>query len=774
LRKHTTPIVLTLIALVAAAPPDAESAVRLRTTFLPRADAYVARAHPNRNYGEARSLWVGGRATRGQAYLRFNIRGLRGRVVRATLLVYTLSGSRRGYAVRAVRGNDWSEARLEFAHRPHLGRHVLDRSGRLRRHRWTTVDVTRFVRGRRRISIALTSRAGRALRLASRERGRHAPRLIIRTRAARRAGAGDQPDFPIRAAFYYPWYPETWTVNGEHPHATPTLGHYRTGDLAIQHAHIRTLEHARMDAAISSWWGRTKYHDARLKSLMRQTVAVGSPLKWAIYYEPEGGGNPSAAELASDLAYVRDTLAASPAYLRVRGKPVVFVWNENDTSCPVAHRWKEANALVGNAIYFDLKVFSGFRDCPTQPSSWHQYAPVTAASSHAGYSYTVSPGFWRADEASPRLRRSAARWRDNVRDMVASRAPWQLVTTFNEWGEGTATESARAWATGSGHGSYLDALRDAVPARASDAREPSAPANLSISARGRTSVSLTWSPAADNVRVTGYRVFLDGAAKGTVGGTAYTASGLACGTSHWLGIEARDAAGNASKRVSVATSTTACGAGSGGGLVFKPTADAYVRSDSPSANYGISTQIRADASPNVHAYLRFAVRDVSGTVERATLRLRALSNLSGGLKVHVGGSGWTETGLTYANAAAVAGTATDAVAGAITANTWVSLDVTPLVTGNGTVELAVTSDNSTAIGLASRETGAFAPQLVVEASAGSGPAPEAPPSEPPPPATGDPVIAGAGDISPQSQSAANGDYKTAQLLDSIDPTAVLT
>ena len=26
--------------------------------------------------------------------------------------------------------------------------------------------------------------------------------------------------------------------------------------------------------------------------------------------------------------------------------------------------------------------------------------------------------------------------------MVASNAPWQLVTTFNEWGEGTAVESA--------------------------------------------------------------------------------------------------------------------------------------------------------------------------------------------------------------------------------------------------------------------------------------------------------------------------------------------
>lgn len=42
--------------------------------------------------------------------------------------------------------------------------------------------------------------------------------------------------------------------------------------------------------------------------------------------------------------------------------------------------------------------------------------------------------------------------------MVASGEPWQLVTTFNEWGEGTATEPATEWSSNSGYGLYLDAL----------------------------------------------------------------------------------------------------------------------------------------------------------------------------------------------------------------------------------------------------------------------------------------------------------------------------
>jgi hypothetical protein len=43
--------------------------------------------------------------------------------------------------------------------------------------------------------------------------------------------------------------------------------------------------------------------------------------------------------------------------------------------------------------------------------------------------------------------------------MVASNAPWQLVTTFNEWGEGSAVEPASEWASPSGAGIYLDELR---------------------------------------------------------------------------------------------------------------------------------------------------------------------------------------------------------------------------------------------------------------------------------------------------------------------------
>ena len=49
--------------------------------------------------------------------------------------------------------------------------------------------------------------------------------------------------------------------------------------------------------------------------------------------------------------------------------------------------------------------------------------------------------------------------------MLASGERFHLITSFNEWGEGTAIESAPDWATSSGYGLYLDALHAAGSGR---------------------------------------------------------------------------------------------------------------------------------------------------------------------------------------------------------------------------------------------------------------------------------------------------------------------
>jgi len=148
-------------------------------------------------------------------------------------------------------------------------------------------------------------------------------------------------------------------------------------------------------------------------------------------------------------------------------------------------------------------------------------------------------------------------------------------------------------------------------------------------------------------------------------------------------------------------------------FTFTPLADAYVNAGSPTSNYGSSTALRADASPDVHSYLRFNVQGLSGTVTQATLRVYANSSSSlGCIANSVNDNTWSEATLNYNNAPPVGG-ALDS-SGLFGANVWVDLDVTAYITGNGIYNLALTTSGSTALSLASREAGANAPQLIVE------------------------------------------------------------
>jgi hypothetical protein len=100
-------------------------------------------------------------------------------------------------------------------------------------------------------------------------------------------------------------------------------------------------------------------------------------------------------------------------------------------------------------------------------------------------------------------------------------------------------------------------------------------------------------------------------------------------------------------------------------------------------------------------------------VSRATLRLFVNSNHGVGISVHgVATSTWTETTITWANAPAYGPAGPSS--GPLTSGTWIELDVTALVSGGGPVSLALTTTSSTAVSLASRETGANAAQLVIE------------------------------------------------------------
>jgi hypothetical protein len=88
--------------------------------------------------------------------------------------------------------------------------------------------------------------------------------------------------------------------------------------------------------------------------------------------------------------------------------------------------------------------------------------------------------------------------------------------------------------------------------------------------------------------------------------------------------------------------------------------------------------------------------------------------------------------------------------GRVVLGSWMEVDVSSLVVGDGTIDVALTNDHQTGISLASSEYAGFEPTLVVQ-TADAAPVDPKPIS---PPDSGDPMIAAAGDIScdPSSSS----------------------
>src|SRR5665811_1752818 len=168
------------------------------------------------------------------------------------------------------------------------------------------------------------------------------------------------------------------------------------------------------------------------------------------------------------------------------------------------------------------------------------------------------------------------------------------------------------------------------------------------------------------------------------------------------------------------TPTASPTSGSGGTYMFSPVADSYVDASAPTTNHGTATTIRVDGSPVVRSFLRFNVAGLGGSVTSATLRVMPTSSQSTGYTAFsVSDNTWGEATIVNANAPPFG--ASLGASGPATSATWTNVNVTAGVTGNGLVSFGLSTTNSTALSLSSRE-GTNPPQLVVT-TAGSTPSP---------------------------------------------------
>lgn len=147
-------------------------------------------------------------------------------------------------------------------------------------------------------------------------------------------------------------------------------------------------------------------------------------------------------------------------------------------------------------------------------------------------------------------------------------------------------------------------------------------------------------------------------------------------------------------------------------LTLTPQADSYVSAASPNSNYGSATTLVVGSSPAYHSYLLFTVSGLSGAVVSAELSVHATTAGSGVALHQAQNTTWGESTITYANAPPY-GAVLNRV-GRFNADTWVTISASPVVTGNGTYTIVLTSASTTPISFSSREAGpSLAPQLVI-------------------------------------------------------------
>jgi chitodextrinase len=246
-----------------------------------------------------------------------------------------------------------------------------------------------------------------------------------------------------------------------------------------------------------------------------------------------------------------------------------------------------------------------------------------------------------------------------------------------------------------------------------DTQAPSVPGGLSATASSSTNVNLAWAASSDNTGVTGYTIYRNGAVLTTVSGTslAYSDATVQPASTYQYSVDAFDLAGNHSAASTPVQVTTPAASTS---LTFLPVADTYVNAASVTTIYGKVTTLRTDASPDVHSYLRFSVTGLAGkAIGRARLLIFANSGANPGIKaLTVADNTWSEAATNYSNAPVLGSLL--ATSPAVVAGTWITLDVTAYITGEGSFNFGVASDNATAISLAAREAGANAPQLILD------------------------------------------------------------
>jgi hypothetical protein len=297
--------------------------------------------------------------------------------------------------------------------------------------------------------------------------------------AARGPVPGTEPLPPSVLAFYYPWYrPNDWSG------AKPIADHnriaepYDSTDPAVLDRHIAQARAAGLDGLVVSWWGRQASYEPAVLAL---AARLPPDLSFTLYVELFSSHFRTEESLVRELDYALDTYAGSPRYLRVGGRPILYVFSTHNVLMDhgAGHHpdyegvWRRVRAalaaeghdpvLIGEGRPFatsDFEIFDGMHVYGTQdpaltPALDREMA-LTArswAAVHGGsrrmWAASVLPGY--DDRHIPRRkpdhfpREDGRLYQAQWDAAVASHSDQVLVVSFNEWMETTNIEPNLQW-----------------------------------------------------------------------------------------------------------------------------------------------------------------------------------------------------------------------------------------------------------------------------------------------------------------------------------------
>ena len=284
-------------------------------------------------------------------------------------------------------------------------------------------------------------------------------------------------------AFYYGWYgnPEIsnrWVhwknVDVARKHIDesthfPALGAYDSHDPKVVDTHCRQAREAGLTGFIVSWWRQGDFHDAGMPLMLEAAQKHG--LKITVYYEAvPPRGSPTVEGALGDLEYITKKYGRHPAWLSAGGKPVIFVYGRalNDLKLPVwqqvvseaSAKFPGGAAFVGDRISAEAaRVFDGIHTYNptglTKGMSWEEIRAwasrtfpewVQTAGPGRIACVTIIPGY--DDSCQPARkpprpiteRHGGATYKVLWEEAIAANPDWVLITSWNEWHEGSEIE----------------------------------------------------------------------------------------------------------------------------------------------------------------------------------------------------------------------------------------------------------------------------------------------------------------------------------------------